>query len=116
MSYESGALPAATSDERTMAMLAHLGGILFWFIPALVIYLTKGNESPFVKEQAQEALNFQITLTIAYVVSAILVIVIIGLLTMFATMIGGLILMIMAGIAANKGESYRYPVNIRLVK
>jgi hypothetical protein len=50
------------------------------------------------------------------VVSAILVIVIIGLLTMFATMIGGLILMIMAGIAANKGESYRYPVNIRLVK
>lgn len=116
MSYESGAVPAANSDERTMAMLAHLGGIVLWFIPALVIYLTKGTESAFVKEQAQEALNFQITLTIAWVVSFILVFIIIGLLLLPVVAIGGLVLMIMAGIAANKGEAYKYPINIRLVK
>lgn len=116
MSYESPGAPAASSDDRTMAMLAHLGGIVLWFIPALVIYLTKGNESAFVKEQAQEALNFQITLTIAWTVSFILIFIIIGLLLLPIVAIGGLVLMIMAGIAANKGESYRYPINIRLVK
>lgn len=116
MSYESGAVPAATSDERTMAMLAHLGGIVLGFIPALVIYLTKGNESEFVKEQSREALNFQITVMGAWIVSLILMIVLIGLLLIPVVWIGSIVLAIMAGIAANKGDDYRYPVNIRLVK
>ena len=108
------ALP--TSDEKTMSMLAHAGGIFFGFIPALVIYLTKGNESPYVTEEAKEALNFQITLVIAYVVSTVLVIVLIGLLMLLAVWVASMVLMIMAAIAANNGTAYRYPVNIRLIK
>ena len=98
------------------AMLAHIGGIVLWFIAPLVVMLTQGEKSPFVRRQAVEALNFQITLTIAWIVSAILIVVLIGFLLFFVVGIGGLVLMIMAGIAANKGEEYRYPVNIRLVK
>ena len=118
MSYETpGTLPAGpTSDERTMSMLSHLGGIILGFIPALVIYLTKGNESAFVKDQSREALNFQITVAIAYVVSTVLMIVLIGFLLFLVVWIGSLVLMVMAGLAANKGEAYRYPINIRLVK
>jgi uncharacterized Tic20 family protein len=111
-----GGLAVPTSDERTMSMLAHAGGIFFGFIPSLVIYLTKGNESEYVKDQAKEALNFQITMAIAYAVSVVLMIVIIGFLTALATWIGGTILMVMAAIAANNGQAYRYPVNIRLLK
>ena len=111
---QTGAAPA--SDERTMAMLAHLGGILFWFLPALVIYLVKGKESQYVREQSVEALNFQITLTIAWVASVVLLFVLIGIILLPVVAIGGLVLMIMAGIAANRGDAYRYPLNIRIVK
>jgi uncharacterized Tic20 family protein len=117
MTYEPpGPVPAGPSpDERTMSMFAHLGGILFGFIPALVIYLTKGKESAFVKDQAREALNFQITLVIAYAVSFILVFVLIGVLLMAVVWAGSLALMIIAGLKSNAGEAYRYPVTLRLV-
>lgn len=105
-----------TSDEKTMSMLAHAGGIFFGFLPALVIYLTKGAESPYVKEEAKEALNFQITLAIAYVVSVVLVLVLIGLLMMLVVWVASVVLMIMAAIAVNNGSAYRYPINIRLIK
>lgn len=113
----SAAVPAVpSSDERTMSMLAHLGGIVAGFIPALVIMLTKGNESPFVRQQSVEALNFQITLIIAYVVSFVLMFLLIGLILLPLVWIGSIVLMIMAGVKANTGEPYAYPINLRLVK
>ena len=105
-----------SSDEKTMSLIAHAGGIFFGFLPALIIYLTKGNESAFIKEESREALNFQITLAIGYVVSTVLMIVLIGFLTALAIWVGSLVLMIMAAVAVNNGQSYRYPINIRLVK
>ena len=42
--------------------------------------------------------------------------VVVGFILLPLVSIAGLILMIMAGIAANKGEAYRYPFAIRLVK
>jgi uncharacterized Tic20 family protein len=109
-------LAVPTSDEKTMSLIAHAGGIFFGFLPALIVYVTKGNESAYVKEESREALNFQITLAIAYVVSTVLMIVLIGFLTALATWVVSVILMIMASVAVNKGERYRYPINIRLVK
>ena len=104
-----------SQDEKTMALLAHLGGIFFGFIPALVIWLIKKDESAFVAEQAKEALNFQITVMIAFVISAILIFVVIGLFLIWVVMIGNLVLCIVAGVKANSGESYRYPMAIRLI-
>jgi uncharacterized Tic20 family protein len=113
----SGGVPAVpTSEEKTMAMLAHGGGIFFSFLPALVIYLTKGNESPYIREEAKEALNFQITVAIATVVSLVLVLVLVGILMLMAVGVGALVLMIMAVIAVNNGQPYRYPVNLRIIK
>ena len=105
-----------TSDEKTWAMLAHVGGILIGFLAGLIVMLTKGKESDFVRDQAVEALNFQITVAIAWFVSFILIFVLIGLLLVFVVGIGSLVLMIMGGIAANNGQRYRYPINIRMVK
>ena len=105
-----------TSDERSMAMLAHLGGVLFGFVPSLLIYLLKGKESPFVKEESAEALNFQITLAIAYLAAGVLILVLIGLLLLPAVWIAGTVMMVKAAMTTNKGESYRYPVNLRLVR
>ena len=107
---------AISSDARQWAMFSHLGGIIFGFLAPLIIMMTKGNEDPFVKDQATEALNFQITLAIAWVISFVLIFVVIGLLLLPVVWIVSIVLSIMAGMAANRGEAYRYPFALRLVK
>ncbi|GAA2854464.1 hypothetical protein GCM10010517_12490 [Streptosporangium fragile] len=107
--------PRPGSDDTTMAMLAHLLGLLTWFVGPLVVYLAKKDDSPYVRDQAAEALNFQLTLMIAYFVSWVLAFVLIGFLLMFVIWLGSIIVMIMAAVAANRGDRYRYPMNIRFV-
>jgi uncharacterized Tic20 family protein len=110
--------PATTggaTDAKTMAMLAQLLGIFTGFLGPLIIYLINGEKDPFVRHHSAEALNFQITLFIAYIASFVLMLVLIGFITFFVVWIGGIVLMIMATIAANRGEWYRYPINLRLV-
>ena len=109
-------LSAPSKDDCNLAMIAHLLGIFTWFIGALIIWQVKKDESPFVAEQAKEALNFQITLAIAYAASFVLIIVLIGAFLMSALWIANLAFSIIACIAASKGQNYRYPFILRLVK
>jgi len=115
--YVAGpAAPLSDSDQRLWATLAHIGPIILSFIAPLVIWLVYRERGRYVEDQAKEALNFQITLAIAYIVSLFLMIILIGFVTFAIAWIGSLVLMIMAAIAANKGEAYRYPLNIRFIK
>ncbi|MFI7108997.1 DUF4870 domain-containing protein [Nonomuraea sp. NPDC050227] len=107
--------PRRGSDDTTMAMLAHLLGLLVSWIGPLVIYLMKKDESPYVRDQAAEALNFQITMFIGYAVAIVLSIVLVGLLLFPIIWIVSLIFHVQAAIATNRGENYRYPFAIRLV-
>ena len=104
-----------TSDERTMALLVHIGGIITGFIVPLIIWLIKKDESDFVDHHGREALNFQITVLIAMFVSAILTYVVIGCLLFPVVMIADIVFGVLAAVAANKGEWYKYPVSIRIV-
>lgn len=103
-----------SKDAKTFAMLAHLLGIFTCFVGPLVIWLVKKDEHPFVDEQGKEALNFQITVAIAYVAAGLLPV--IGCFLTPAVVVVNLIFCIMACVAANKGEHYRYPVSLRLIK
>jgi len=98
-----------------MALLAHLLGLFTGFIGPLVIYLIKRDESAYVRHHSAEALNFQITLAIAGVVSFILMLVLIGFLLMLVVAVTGIVFEILAMIAASRGEWYRYPICIRFV-
>lgn len=107
-------------DQRMWAMIAHLGGLLsvlggWGFLPALVIFLVFKDRGQFVRQQSVEALNFQITIIIAGVVSALLIFVLIGIPLLIALAIVAIIFPILAGVAVNKGEPYRYPLTLRLV-
>jgi len=102
--------------DTTSASMAHWLGILIGFLGPLIIMLTKGEQDRFVRANAVEALNFQITLMIGYVISGVLTAVFIGVLGFIVLPIIGLIFSILGAMAANKGEVYRYPFNIRLVK
>lgn len=110
------------SDQRTFAMLCHIAALAGYVIPfgnivgPLVMWLIKKAEMPFVDEQGKEALNFQITVSIALIVCIILMFVIIGIFLLPIVGIGSLVLMIIAAVKANGGEHYRYPLTIRFIK
>ncbi|GAA2303728.1 hypothetical protein GCM10010149_61620 [Nonomuraea roseoviolacea subsp. roseoviolacea] len=107
--------PRPGTDDTTMAMLSHLLGLLVSWIGPLIIYLMKKDEAPYVRDQAAEALNFQITMFIGYVVAGILSIFVIGLLLFPIVWIVSLIFHIQAALATNRGENYRYPLSVRLI-
>jgi uncharacterized Tic20 family protein len=106
---------APSQDDRNIAMLAHLLGIFFGFLGSLIIWLIKKDDSPFVAQEAKEALNFQITLFIGYLIGGILVIVLIGVLVLLALHVVNIVFSIIAAIEVSKGKPYRYPFALRLV-
>ena len=60
--------PTETSkDARMWGMLCHLLGLFTSFVGPLIIWLLKKAEDPFIDDQGKEALNFQITLAIAFI-------------------------------------------------
>ncbi|MEV0201310.1 DUF4870 domain-containing protein [Nonomuraea sp. NPDC050691] len=107
--------PRPGTDDTTMAMLSHLLGLLVSWVGPLIIYLMKKDEAPYVRDQAAEALNFQITMFIGYVVAGILSIFLIGLFLFPIVWIVSLVFHIQAALATNRGENYRYPLSVRLI-
>jgi hypothetical protein len=109
-----------SSEDKTMALIAHLLGIVTWFVGPLIIWLINKDQpaKAFVNDQAKEALNFQITITIAFVAAFILVTITLGLLFFLPMLLGlaNLVFCILGGIKANGGEAYRYPFAFRLIK
>jgi uncharacterized Tic20 family protein len=105
-------------DSKTMAMLAHLLGIVSGPIGALIIWMIKKDTLPFVDDQGKEALNFQLTLLIGYVISFALSFILLCLapLITLGIWVCSIIFSIMGAMKANTGIAYRYPVNLRLIK
>jgi uncharacterized Tic20 family protein len=104
-----------TKDDKTMAMLAHLSGLLFSVVGPLVIWAIKKDESTFVREHSLEAINFQISMIIYAFAAGISMIFLIGFLLLPALILAEVIVCIMAAMAANKGEMYKYPFTLRLI-
>ena len=110
-----------SAEERQMGMIAHLSvfsGIIIPFgniIAPLVIWQIKKDTMPFAADQAKEALNFNITVSIAGIICFLLTFVLIGLILAPIVGIAWLVLTVMACIKANNGEAYRYPFALRLI-
>ena len=130
--YETSAPPppppvaaVAPQEERTMALVAHLLGILTWFVGALIIWLINKDATPakpFVTDQAKEALNFAITLAIIGFVLLMITLLSLGIGAIIAVPlllvvgVAAVIRVIIAAVKANEGVAYRYPFTIRLIK
>lgn len=108
--------PLRPEDEKLWATLIHIGGIPFGFIPALIGYLVLRDRGPFIKEHTRVALNFQLTMLIGYVIGGILTVIVIGTLVIIAVGIVIIIFSIIAAVAANRGQYYRYPLSIEFIK
>jgi hypothetical protein len=103
------------ADEKLWATLVHIGGIFFELLPALIGYLVLKDRGPFIRQHTAAALNFQITMLIGYIIGGILSVILIGFLIIFAVWVVTIIFSILAAVAANKGETYVYPLSIKFV-
>lgn len=108
-------------DERNWGMFCHLAGFAGIIIPfgsviaPLIIWLIKRDEMPFVNYNGKEALNFQITYMVAFLVSVVLMSVVIGFLMMAVVGVAWLVFTILAIMHSSKGEYYRFPYIFRVI-
>ena len=144
------AAPLTAAEDKQWAAWAHFGGavsILAFFsgwlallaiLPALIIFLVFGKRGALTREQAKEALNFQITMVGAMIVWAIVGAIVgaivfasvyttgsavgLGILLFILAIVGwalviiDVVFSIIAGVRVNAGGTYRYPFALRLVK
>jgi uncharacterized Tic20 family protein len=115
--------PQVSKEEQNWAMICHLAALSGFIIPLgnilgpLIVWLMKKEAMPLVDQHGKEALNFQITVTIAMVISIVLMFVLIGILLIFIVGIGALVLTIMAAVKVSNGQfDYKYPFTLRLIK
>jgi uncharacterized Tic20 family protein len=111
-----------SAEDRNLAMLTHLSGIIFGFIVPLIVWLVNKENAAksYLTTEAKEALNFQLTVLIGYVICWFLT------MTIILAVIGGplwlilwvvnLVFCIVAAMAVNSKGSYRYPFALRLIK
>ena len=103
-----------SNDDKNIATITHLGGTVFSFIPALIVWLLK-KDDPYIYDQAKEALNFQITVLIAQFIAGVLAIILIGFIFIGIIWLINVVFCIIAAISTSKGEAYRYPFSLRLL-
>lgn len=113
MSMPTSGPPA--QEQTVWAVLAHLSIFVLAVIGPLAVYLVFKDTSPFTRQHAAEALNFQITVTIAAIVSGILVVLLVGLLLLPAVILFAVVMSIVAAVAAGNRQPYRYPLTFRFV-
>lgn len=118
--YSSGQPVPISPSEQTWGGAAHWSAFLgAWlalaFLGPLVVLLVKGNESPYVRRQAVEALNFQLSILIYGIVSVILMLLLVGFLLFALVCVMWLVFTIIGSVKAAQGEIYRYPLTLRLV-
>lgn len=119
--------PLSASEERTWAMVAHIGVLVAaWFamgfLCPLVIWLIYRYRSDYVRQHALESLNFQLSLLIYTAVAVILILITFGLGVLIIVpliligAVAALVVIILATVAAAGGNEYRYPLTLRFVK
>jgi len=119
------AAPLTEAEDKQWAAFSHLGNILSFLIP-LILWLIFKDRGAKSNIEGKEALNFGITAAIAniavFIVNAILTAVtfgiwgLIGWILHLAVWVFVIVFSIQGFIKVNNGGSYRYPINIRMIK
>ncbi|EWT05508.1 hypothetical protein N864_03165 [Intrasporangium chromatireducens Q5-1] len=115
-------------DERTWAALAHASALIAaivsagWlsFLGPLAVYLYGRGRSDFVRRSAANAFNFNILLWVATIAGWVLFLTLIGipfaLFIWLAVFVGSIVFHLLAALRAWRGELYRYPWTISILK
>jgi uncharacterized Tic20 family protein len=123
MDDASELLTGPSEEARKWGMIVHLSALvgllgngIGFLLGPLAVWLMKREEDPFIDANGKEAVNFQITMMIAAVVSGFLILILVGFVLLFIVAIMAIVFPILAGLKAKEGEVYRYPMTIRFIK
>ena len=108
--------PLSDADAQQWAGLSHLLGGILGFLAPLVIWLVYKDRSGYVSAESKRALNFQLLVTVGYVVSYVLMIVLIGYLTWLALWVVSIYLGYLNFQAVNQRRATTYPVDVQIIK
>lgn len=104
-----------SQESKNTALLIWIGTFFLFFIPSLIVYLVKKDDA-YILDQSKEALNWSITAFIVYVVGLITTVILIGLVILLILGICHLVFCIMGAVGASKGDTFRVPFAVRLIK
>ncbi|GAB2806700.1 hypothetical protein GCM10022221_00080 [Actinocorallia aurea] len=106
-----GQPPVSASEERTWALLGHLGQFLIGLFAPLIVYLVYKDRGPFARWHAAQGINLGIT-AIAYAIILIPVSFVtfgLGALLYFPLGILEVVFVVIAAVKASQGDWYRFP-------
>jgi uncharacterized Tic20 family protein len=109
-------------EIRQWALWCHLSVLAGFIVPLgnligpLIIWQVKKDDIPAIDAHGKEVVNFQLSFTLYYIISLLLMLVIIGFFALMALGVVSLILTILAAVEVDKGGFYRYPLIIRFIK
>ena len=112
---------SVSADSRNWGVLTHMSAFVMLFgIPSVIgpviLWAIKKEADPFVDFHGKEAVNFNISFLIYAVVSAVLVLLLVGVILLPVVLLTWFVLVIVASVKAGSGEYYRYPFTIRWVQ
>lgn len=119
---------AATGEERSMAVIAHLSTLAAALLSAgwlsivgpLVVWALYKDKSGFVRGAAAGAFNFNLVIWAITLVGWVLFFTIVGIplaiIAWAVAFVASLYFHITAAVRANRGESYRYPWGITVLR
>lgn len=115
-SSERGRWNMPSQEERVLAAVLYVASFFTIFIGPLIIWLIKKEDSAFIDYHGKEYFNFLISYTVYTVVSIILMIVLVGVLTIWLVGVYVFIFTIIAAVKAYEGETYRIPLVFRIIR
>ena len=115
----AGAVDQAVRNTAVAAHLSTFAGLVVPFgsvIGPLAVWLTRRDRDPFIDQAGREALNFGISIAIYGSLMLVAALVLVGIPLLVVGVIGWVVLASQAAVKASQGQSYRYPLTIRLVR
>lgn len=117
-----------SGDDRTIAVIAHLSplagivlsvGTVSWLAP-LIVWFVWRDRGPLIRNAAASAFNFNLTVWVVGVIAFVCFITVflipVALVLWAGAFIAQLVLSIKGAVAANRGEVYRYPLQVPILR
>jgi uncharacterized protein len=110
----------ATDREKNLGMLCHLIALSGFIIPfgnilgPLIVWMIGKSDSDFVNEHGKSSLNFQISLTLFFILSVFLILFIgpIAVVLLAGSLLYGVVMVIVNGVKAHNGDEGPYTLTI----
>lgn len=109
-------IPQPSGGDRAAALLVHLTGYLTLFIAPLIVYLAEGRGRSYLKAQAAEAANFQLTFVLSLIVLGVASVLILPVILYPVVFVAWMILPLVGGVAGAAGSNFRYPLTLRILR